>query len=183
MKHLKQKYLKIASLPLLSLLVMLAAILFTNIGGQKLAFAANCPSGAPKTANENCTSFDNGPAPKYGCGSNDQATGKQGLVPTSIDLGCQGDACQAGSTTGYCATYHNPIIDAVFAIIRFLSAGVGIVIVASTMFAGIQYTLARDDPTAVAHAKERIVNNLIALLIFIFAFSLINYVVPGGFLQ
>jgi hypothetical protein len=51
------------------------------------------------------------------------------------------------------------------------------------MFAGVQYTLARDDPTAVAHAKERIVNNLIALLVFIFAYALINYVVPGGFLQ
>lgn len=71
----------------------------------------------------------------------------------------------------------------VFAIIRALSVGVGLVIVASMIFAGIQYTASRDDPSAVGKAKERVLNNVIALLVYIFAYAILNYVIPRGFFQ
>lgn len=97
------------------------------------------------------------------CGSGDTA------VQVSIDLGCK----NAG----------NGIVDLVFAIIRFLTVGVGLVIVGSMVVAGIQYTSSRGDPQATARAIERIRNNLIALLLFIFAFAILNWVVPGTLLQ
>jgi hypothetical protein len=74
-------------------------------------------------------------------------------------------------------------MDMTFAIIRFLTTGVGLVLVASMIWAGMQYTFSRGDPQASANAVTRIRSNVIALLIFIFAYAIINYVVPGAFLK
>ena len=95
------------------------------------------------------------------CGSGSDA------VMTSINIGCKGVG--------------NPIIDMTFAVIRFLSYGVGLVIIASVIFAGIQYTVSRDEPQAVAAAEARIKSSVIALIIFIFAYAILNYVIPAGF--
>lgn len=90
-------------------------------------------------------------------------------VRLSIDLGCKHKG--------------NPIMDALFAIIRFLTYGVGLIIIGSTIVAGIQYSASRGDPNATAAAIARVRNNLIALLIFIFAFPIINYLIPNGLLK
>ena len=94
------------------------------------------------------------------CGSGSQA------VKTAIDIGCQGK--------------DNPIWDMIFALIRFLSVGVGIVVVGSIIVAGIQYTISRGDPQATANALKRVTNAAIALAMYIFAFALLNFLVPGG---
>ena len=66
--------------------------------------------------------------------------------------------------------------------INVLSAAAGLVILASVIMGGIQYTTAGSDPQRVAAAKDRIRNAVIALLFFIFGFTLLNYLVPGGIL-
>jgi hypothetical protein len=45
---------------------------------------------------------------------------------------------------------------------------------------GIQYSLAGDNATATGAAKQRITNGLIALATFIFAFALLQWLIPGG---
>lgn len=90
-------------------------------------------------------------------------------VKTIIDLGCTG--------------HGNPVLDMVFGIIKFLSYGVGLVIVASMIYAGIMYTSSRGDPNATAQAIGRIRANVVALLLFVFAFAILNYVVPGQLLK
>ncbi len=92
-----------------------------------------------------------------------------GGVTTSINFGC--------SNSG------TPAISLLFAVIRFLTDGVGLVVIASIVFAGIQYTMAGSDPQAVSKAKKRITSSIIALIVYIFAFAIINYLVPGGFLS
>lgn len=101
-------------------------------------------------------------AAPHTCGSGDTA-----YVP-SIELGCTGKG--------------NSIMDLLFAIIRFLSYGVGLVLVGSLIYAGIQYTGSRGDPNAHAQAVKRIQANLTALLLFVFAYAIINYIVPGTLL-
>lgn len=91
---------------------------------------------------------------------------------TTIDFGCKGANCK-----GNCSAP----IDLTFAIIRFLSAGVGLVVVASMVIAGIQYTTSRGDPQASAAAMKRIQSTVVALFIYIFAFAILNYVIPAGF--
>jgi hypothetical protein len=77
----------------------------------------------------------------------------------------------------------NAILDFSFAIINFLTDGAGLVIVGSLIYAGIQYSTSAGDPQATARAQGRIRQSIIALLIFIFGFAILNYVVPAGFLK
>lgn len=93
----------------------------------------------------------------------------QAPVTTSIDLGCINKG--------------NPIADMTFGIIKFLSAGVGIVVVASIIVGGIQYTTSAGDPQKTAAATKRIRESLIGLLVFIFAYAILNYVIPGAVLH
>ncbi len=63
---------------------------------------------------------------------------------------------------------------------RVLSALVGIVVVIMIAVGGLQFTMARDDPQAVAAAKGRIKNAVFALVCYLFGFALLQWLVPGG---
>lgn len=65
-------------------------------------------------------------------------------------------------------------------IVNFLSAAVGVVVIAIIILGGIQYTLAGDNATAQGQAKTRITNALIALFAFIFAYAFLQWLIPGG---
>jgi hypothetical protein len=99
------------------------------------------------------------------CGSKDSHT----QYTPSIDLGCKGRG--------------NAILDLSFAAIRFLSLGIGLVIVASMVYAAIQYIGSRGDPNANAMAIKRIQSNVTALLLFVFAYAIVNYLIPGQLLK
>src|SRR6185503_12124266 len=71
----------------------------------------------------------------YQCGSGKNKVG------VSINIGCQGEKCKTSNKDGCSA-----LLDAVFAIVRFLSAGVGLVVIGSLIWAGVQYSMAADDP-------------------------------------
>jgi hypothetical protein len=106
----------------------------------------------------------------------DQANGEtSNQVHVSFDFGCLGDDPER-----YTGNSLNPIVDIAFAIFRFLSAGVGLVVIGSIVIAGIQYTASRGDPQATGAAIKRISNSLIGLLLYIFMFAIANFIVPGG---
>jgi hypothetical protein len=128
-----------------------------------------CYEDAAKCKVQTCSNKTSFKCPVTGKTSADVCGGGRNATAVSINIGCTGKG--------------SPIADALFALIRFLSIGVGIVIVASTVWAGIQYAMARDDPQAIAKAKARIVSNLEALLIYIFAYAILDYVLPGQFLK
>ncbi|OGC80452.1 hypothetical protein A2943_00400 [Candidatus Adlerbacteria bacterium RIFCSPLOWO2_01_FULL_51_16] len=65
-------------------------------------------------------------------------------------------------------------------VVNFLSAGVGIVVVAMIIIGGIQYTMAGDNPQAVSEAKSRIKNALFGLLAYALTFAFLNWLIPGG---
>jgi len=87
-------------------------------------------------------------------------------VPISIGVECETDV--------------NPIYSYVTAIINFLSAGVGIVVVTMVAVGGVQYMMAGGNPQATQAAIKRISNALIALVIFIFLWAFLSWIVPGG---
>ena len=74
----------------------------------------------------------------------------------------------------------NPIVSDLQTIINVLSAGVGIVVVAMIIIGGIQYSIAGDSPEKLKEAKKRITNALIALVTFMFLFSFVQWLIPGG---
>lgn len=102
------------------------------------------------------------------CGANDPSN-KQEAVVVAVNVGCTGKG--------------NPIADMSFAFIRFLSAGAGLLIIASVIWGGLQYTMSRGDPQATAKAVERLRSSVIALLIFLFAGVILNYLIPAGILK
>ncbi len=101
----------------------------------------------------------------FQCGNTEDA------VETKFNLGCMGESAPSGTP---------PINDMVYSLIRLMSAGVGIIVVISIIAAGIQYSSSEGNPEATQAAKSRIQNSLIGLLIYIFAFSFVQYIVPGG---
>jgi hypothetical protein len=118
----------------------------------------NCPTTSGGVQIVNCEKQKN-----Y-CGSGND------VVYTSIDIGCD-------------HKLSNPIADMAFAIIRLLTDGVGIVVIASVIVGGIQYSTSRGDPQATQAAIGRIRASIMALFIFIFAYAILNYVIPAGFFQ
>jgi hypothetical protein len=106
-------------------------------------------------------------APGDYCGSGENQ------VAIKFNIGCVGDEYEGDSDI-------NPIVDMFLALIRFLSFGVGVLVVASIIYAGILYSSSQGSPEQTAQAKERIQNSVIALVFYIFIFAIIQWLVPGG---
>ncbi|HSX43797.1 MAG TPA: hypothetical protein VLF87_02460 [Patescibacteria group bacterium] len=91
-----------------------------------------------------------------------------------FNFGCVGRAVEAQGKQ------LNPIIDLLFSAMRALSVGVGIILVLVVVIAGVRYSTAQGDPQKSAGAKKMITGALMGLLVYAFAFSLIQWLVPGG---
>ena len=101
-------------------------------------------------------------------------------APAAVKSDCQGDNIQAGAPEG--SEEHCGILDYLVLFINVLSGLVGVVVLGSIIYGGIQYSSAGSDPQKVQAAKNRIRNALIALFFFIFMYGFLNYLVPGGIL-
>lgn len=64
--------------------------------------------------------------------------------------------------------------------VNTLSAIVGLVIVGSIIMAGIQYMTAQDNSSQVSAAKNRILMAVVALLLYLFGFTFLQWLIPGG---
>lgn len=64
--------------------------------------------------------------------------------------------------------------------INLFSAVIGVGAVIMIIFAGIQYSAARDNPQAIQAAKQKIYNVLIGLGAFIFLWAFMQWLIPGG---
>lgn len=92
------------------------------------------------------------------------------------------DSCTTNTVKGNC------IVKDINTIVDFLAAAVGIAVVGSIIYGAIQYILAGSDiasagsgkPSAVAAARKRMVNGVIALLAFMFTYAFLQWVIPGG---
>ena len=187
--NLQNAQTKILSIALFVVMVCTIAVLGTNhvhavtCNGTDLPTQITCPAVSDPCAGAtagnasaagctiNQTAINTGDkAAKYVCGK-----GEGNEVKVAFDFGCIGSFPDK-----YNGATLNPIIDIMFAIFRFLSAGVGLVVIGSIIVAGIQYSASRGDPQAIQTSIHRISNSLIGLLIYIFMFAIANYLVPGG---
>jgi Type IV secretion system pilin len=133
---------------------------------DKTKGSTTVPYTFPATSGPN-SGFYGGKAGQYQCGGDDVE-----IITTQIDFGCLGPD-EAPEDM-------NAIIDLALAIVRFLSVGVGLVVVASIIYAGIQYSSSEGSPEQTKDAKSRVRNAIIGLIVYIFGFSIIQFLVPGG---
>lgn len=69
--------------------------------------------------------------------------------------------------------YVNPVIN-------LLSLCFGVIAAASLITGGIQYSASAGDSQKVTNAKKRIFNTLLAVVAYIFMYSFLQFLVPGG---
>ncbi len=94
--------------------------------------------------------------------------------PSNVGYNIEAD-CKEGLNPGNCG-----IVSYLLIFINVLSGLVGITIVLMLIVGGIQYASSADDPNRVGAAKKRIFNALFALAAFIFMYSFLQWIVPGG---
>ena len=67
-------------------------------------------------------------------------------------------------------------------VLKLISGAVGITIIIRIITAGIQYISSFGDPSNIKNAKSRLINAMIALLLFLMMFAILQFLVPGGLL-
>ncbi len=154
-------------------------------GGSAQNCAENIASNGPSDSNisqycTRATGSDNN-------ADYDRCVQQTGDIYSSSSSSGSGSSSSSGSFSSDCEgeTLNKDncgIVAYIVLAINFLSAVAMIAIIGSIMFAGYQYMTARDNPQAIGAAKTRIVWALVALLIFIFGYGVLNFLVPGGVL-
>lgn len=75
------------------------------------------------------------------------------------------------------------IRDLAVEVIRFLSIGVGIAVVAGIAIGGVTYTMSQGNPAGAQKGMTIIFNAIIGLVLYLLMFSLLQFLVPGGVLS
>lgn len=160
-------------------LVLAAGVIFSSVFifaptkvGAQVGRTFNCADG---TVVEIPASAPGGITAEQACvnsgGPSSQAN-DQGYETSNIEADCTASAeAKDCGITRYLVLF-----------INVLSVLAGIVIAASIAYGGIQYSTSGSDPQRVSAAKDRIRNAIIALVFFIFGYSILNYLIPGGLL-
>ena len=65
-------------------------------------------------------------------------------------------------------------------LLNILSGAIGVAAVIMLIAGGIQYSTAGGDPSAVTAAKKKISNVLLALAAYVFMYSFLQWLIPGG---
>ena len=135
-------------------------------GPPKPGVCAKIPAGCPG-------STKSGPKnPKVKCpftksGSTSGSKPKGGDPAADPKVNCSKQGCDL------IGKYINPLIN-------LLSLSFGIIAAISIIMGGIQYAAATGDPQKISLAKRRISNTILAILAFLFLYSFLQFLVPGG---
>lgn len=65
-------------------------------------------------------------------------------------------------------------------IFNFVSGGIALAVIGNIIYAGIQYSMAQGDPSAVTKSKNRIRGALLAFLIYLVLYAFLQWLIPGG---
>lgn len=132
------------------------------------------------------------PSPVLACAQNEIIeNGKcvekclDGYIYTTIAIGANPDDpsrpnCIKADAGG--DVQQNIIVVWLVTILKFLAGGVGIAVVGGIVWGGILRLTAQDNAAQVQKSTTVIVNSVIALIMFILMFAILNFIIPGGIL-
>lgn len=107
-----------------------------------------------------------------------QASGGDGTgstVPKAEGPKTDCDEAQADLTEGNCQ-----IVGLLNTVFNFVSGGIALAVIGNIIYAGIQYSMAQGDPSAVTKSKNRIRGALLAFLIYLVLYAFLQWLIPGG---
>jgi heme/copper-type cytochrome/quinol oxidase subunit 2 len=147
--------------------VLMSTTLFTATYSAN-ATEEETPTNVPASLEANCPDNNSDGQPD----KNEDGSCK---IPTDCEVqeDAQGNAQELNP--GSCK-----ILDYLLTLTNVLAALVGVVVVGMIILGGIQYSSSGGDPQKVSAAKKRIFNAVIALVTFIFMYSFLQWIVPGG---
>lgn len=154
-----------------SLAIIAACLTILLFGGVALAVSSGDVCNSPGATSGNLTC---GNCSSQGCVWTASASDSNDCSNT---LGSNGRVSQ--SKVDNCLN-QSPVVKDIQDIVNFLSAGVGIIVIAVIILGGVQYSMAGDNANATGAAKTRITNGLIALFAFIFSWAFLQWLIPGG---
>lgn len=99
---------------------------------------------------------------------------------TDTGIGTDYDATDCAHSSEDLTADNCEVIDTVVLVANVLSGLAATVIVAMIIVGGIQYSMAGAEAGKVQAAKQKIINALLALMLLIFGFSIIQWLIPGG---
>ena len=137
--------------------LIFAVFALLTLAPQRVAPDTSIPAGCPGS------SLQGPKAPGVTCPGNFEADCKPG---TGVKL--DKDNCD--------------IIKRLVQFIQVLTGLVGVVIIMMIIIGGIQYSAAGNNPQSVLAARKKIVNALLALLVYVFSFAFLQWLIPGGIL-
>ena len=107
--------------------------------------------------------------------NNDDQNGECGEDEVEVSVEVGGNRCVQNSEN---SLEDNAIVVYLRYLIQFLTAGVGLVITIMIVVGGFQYITAGENSQKVQAAKQKIFNAVLALILFILMYALLNYLVP-----
>jgi hypothetical protein len=110
-------------------------------------------------------------------------TGKDTSLPAGSDPApqgtCDGGACEDPAVQ--CKSNNCDLINKyVTPAINLLSLSFGVIAAGSLIAGGIQYSTSSGEAQKVTNAKKRIFNTLVAVLAYLFMYSFLEFLIPGG---
>lgn len=113
-------------------------------------------------------------------------TGDQGpvcvAVPVFADSANRGDCEEGQEEIANDPANGGAIIVYLKMILKLLNIAIGMIIILMLIIAGVQYITSAADPGQVKAAKDRIMNAIIALVLYMLMFAILNFLIPGGIL-
>lgn len=100
-----------------------------------------------------------------------------GISKTSTKSNTGSSSPSSSSST---TTSVDELDESVNNVINLLAALVGIIVVISIIIGGIQYSSAGGNSAQVGAAKKRISMSILALILYLFAYTILQWLIPGG---
>lgn len=94
-------------------------------------------------------------------------------VSTFFDFGCSGSDAKKGGR-------ENPIVSLMLTVLSWATGVVALATVGAIIYGGILYTTAQDNSAQTQKGIMYVVDSVIGLILWLSAYVLINFIVPGG---
>lgn len=161
----------------LSLMTVCALIPARSVYADPSTTQVKCNDGTTQTASRSGSAFTQA---DYEAACKDHG----GYTTPTVDTACniKGDCANSTAYTFNNKNKNVSIRDVAVEILKFLSVAVGLAVVGGIAAGGIVYSTAQGSPGKTQSGIKIITNSVIALVLYLLMFAILQFLIPGGIL-